>query len=212
MYETILDVSSDPRAVAAVFVVALCLFHVVFVFLRPLSLAQWRLMDYVWITLALGSVAGFVEEARHYRSDAVSARLEAALVAGQKNIEHWFDVYARFSCEGGEASEACDWFNQKEADLAFITEHEPFPADLPTSLIAGLESAAPTYSQAEFERIRGFLSAYRENRSQYGRAVDDGKRSSFIRLLTALAPLVFAVAVALRFTKTTGEYLQMRRS
>jgi len=212
MYETILDVSSDPLAVAVVFFVALGLFHLVFVYLRPLSLAQWRLMDYIWITLALGSVAGFVEEARYYRSDVASARLEANLVSAQKDIEHWFDVYARFSCEDGQANDTCDWFTQKEADLTFITGNEPFPADLPTSLIDGLESAAPTYSPAEFQRIKGFLSAYQDGRTQFLGALHDGERSAFFRLLTALAPLIFAVAVALRFTKTTGEYLQMRRN
>ena len=49
---------------------------------------------------------------------------------------------------------------------------------------------------------KGYLAA----RARHLMAQNEGRRSVFSIWLVALAPMIFAIAVAIKFTKVTGEY------
>lgn len=213
--EQLLQLTTNPYFVGFVFFVTLGILHFTLVYKFPLTARQWKLAEYVWVTLALVSVFGVFEEARILRAMQTVAQSEKIAEKKVAAVENWFDVYSLYACEGEgdvvKAPDLCAWVNLKKSELALVLANEDFPADIPSNLLLGLDTITTGIGGPDREIISGHLNAYYAARTSYLTAVAGSIHTSFSSLLISLAPLMFALAVALKFAKVSGEYRLMRK-
>jgi hypothetical protein len=209
--EQLLAASSDPFWVIAMFFAALFCFHVALIKKFPLSLKQWKLVEYIWVALALVSIFSIIDEARFYRSDLHVEQSQANAMEKAAAFENWFEVYVDYACNDTEfnsgSEDLCRWVKVKASDLDLILENEEFPYDIPQNFLIGIDADFKGLGQADRAIAKGVLRDYVQAREQYLSAINDGRYSGISAFLVALAPMVFAIAIALKFTKVTGEYL-----
>ncbi|UTW57932.1 hypothetical protein KFE96_14015 [Kordiimonas sp. SCSIO 12603] len=211
----LLEASSDPLVVFLAFVLSTSIAHYFWVFKRPLSLKKWRLVDYMWLSLAAISIYGFVEEARFFQSQMAQETSRMTSERTQSALENWFEVYNEYACgegagHGGDV-QFCRWTKVKISALDLINENEDFPVDIPANFLLGLDEVAAGISAQEREDVAEYLSAYRLEREHYLEASKNVRRSEISALIVALAPLLFALAIGIKFAKVTGEYRLTKR-
>lgn len=208
--EQLLQLATNPYVVGSVFFVTLGILHYFLVFKFPLTSRQWKLAEYVWVLLALVSVVGVFEEARILRSLQAVERSEEVAEKQLLAIENWFEVYSLYACDETEGSvkapSLCKWVKVKNSEIELVIANEVFPADIPSNLLQGLDSIKVGIGDADREIIAGHLRGYFEARDSYLKAVEGSGYSDFSSFLISLAPLFFGLAVALKFTKVSGEY------
>lgn len=212
--DRLLELSTDPIFIGLMFLISLALLHFFLVYKFPLNARQWKLAEYVWVALALVSVVGVFEEARLLRTDNQLDQYREAAEGKSRAIENWFDVYSIYACEENganpEMTQLCRWVKVKNSDLQLVLANEEFPADIPSNLLLGLEAINEGLGEADKRVIEGYLTGYLEARTTYIEAVEGTKYGTMSLLLISLAPLLFAIAVALKFAKVTGEYRLLR--
>ncbi|UTW56280.1 hypothetical protein [Kordiimonas sp. SCSIO 12610] len=209
--DVLLDTASDPLWVSIIFVILLVVLHMVFVVWRPLTAKQWKLAEYVWVALAVLSTLGLVDEARRYKAELNAETYLEALERDQRNIENWFNVYRIFACDEQSGVEAykplCDWLTLKSNDLALIVSDEDDVApDIRLNILEGIKGESIMLSMAEKQIIENHILHYGRSKSAYIDSVEISRASRVQRLLITLAPIFFAMALALKMTKVTGEY------
>lgn len=209
--DRLLEASSDPFWVLFVFFGALALCHQLLIKTYPLTLKQWKLVEYMWVALALVSIFGIIEEARFYGAK-ITIEKSRGLAENKINaLENWFDVYREYACGNNgddmKHPELCRWTKVKNSDLHLILSNEDFPVDVPENFLVGLDTQFSGLGVPDRKVLTGIHQDYRVARQQYLVALRAGHRSSFSVLIIALAPMIFAIAVAIKFTKVTGEYL-----
>ena len=208
--ERLLELSTNPIFVGSAFFIALALLHYFFVFKYPLNGRQWKLAEYVWVGLALVSVVGVFEEARLLRSDNALEQYRDVTESKSRAVENWFDVYSIYACEENgetpEMTDLCRWVKVKNSDLRLVLANEEFPADIPQNLLLGLDEINDGIGEADKRIISDYLKGYVDARRAYLEAVEGSRYSTLSALLISLAPLMFVLAIALKFAKVTGEY------
>lgn len=213
--EWLLVYSTNITVVIWMFFGALAGLHILFIWLFPLSASHWKLAEYVWVLLAMASIIGVLEEARSLKADANVAAAESKAENTIAALENWFDVYGRYACEDGPKADLsqpfCRWAKVKNSELELVLANEEFPADVPINLLSGLEKLKDAIADVDKQMVRGHLDNYLLARKAYLKAAENTRHTSYFSLFTSLAPLLFALAVALKFTKVTGEYLIIRR-
>ncbi|MBO6505649.1 MAG: hypothetical protein JJ850_07955 [Kordiimonadaceae bacterium] len=213
--DRLLELSTDPIFIGLMFLISLALLHYFLVYKNPLNARQWKLAEYVWVALALVSVVGVFEEARLLRTDNQLDQYREATEDKSRALENWFDVYSIYACEeNGEnpgMTQLCRWVKIKHSDLRLVLANEEFPADIPRNLLLGLDEIRDGLGDADKRVIEGYLQGYLDARATYIDAVEGTKYGTMSLLLISLAPLLFAVAVALKFAKVTGEYRLLRK-
>lgn len=213
--ESLLELISDPLAIGGAFLVSLIILHYCLVYKYPLTAAQWKLAEYVWVALALVSVVGVFEEARLLRTDNDISQFREVAETKSRAVENWFDVYSIYACEENgdspQMTQLCRWVKVKNSDLRLVLANEEFPADIPSNLLIGLEDITEGIGMADKEVIANYLDDYLNARAAYLEAVDGSKYGTMSLLLISLAPILFAIAVALKFAKVTGEYRLMKK-
>ena len=211
LVDRLLEASSDPMWVLLVFGGVLALCHYFFIKKYPLTLKRWKLVEYMWVGLALVSIFGIIEEARFYRSNISIERSRGLAMDKITALENWVDVYQEYACgDNGDDAEylaLCRWMKVKGSDLQLILANEVFPVDLPENFLVGIDGELNGLGKPDRAIVQGLHGDYRKARDQYLMAVREGRRSHFSTLIVALAPLIFAIAIAIKFTKVTGEYL-----
>jgi len=214
--EALLNTASDPIWVSIIFVVILIALHGWLVVWKPLDMQQWKLVEYVWVSLAVVSTLGLVDEARRYKAeldaDVNFTRIERDI----NSIENWFSVYRIFACEEQadnlEYKGLCDWVTIKDADLKLILEDEEAIApDIRLNILNGIGNDNVRLTASEVEIISGLVIDYGQSKSAYIDNVEISKASKVQRFLISLAPILFAIALALKMTKVTGEYRCYKR-
>ena len=205
-----LDTSSDPLWVFVIFLVALALFHYLLIYRYPLSLRQWKLVEYIWVGLALVSIYGIVEEARMYRAAITIEQSKREAMDKVAALENWFNVYTEHACDDmaqtQKARPFCRWVSDKNSDLKLILANEDFPMDVPINFLVGIEQPFEGIAKADREIVGALHASYISARQQYLMSAEDTVRSGLSALLVALGPMLFAVAIAIKFAKVTGEY------
>jgi hypothetical protein len=209
--DVLLNTASDPFWVSIIFIVLLAALHLVFVVWRPLTAKQWKLAEYVWVALAVLSTLGLVDEARRYKAELDADMHLEALERDQRMIENWFNVYRIFACEEADDVDKfqplCVWISNRSNDLALIVSDEDDAApDIRLNLLDGIEGPDISLSVAEKQIIKGHILHYGRSKSAYVDSVSISQASMVQRLLITLAPIFFAMALALKMTKVTGEY------
>lgn len=213
--DQLLELSTNPVFIGAVFFISLAALHVLLVFLYPLTARQWKLAEYVWVGLALVSVVGVFEEARLLRSGQAVEKFRTVAEDKISAIENWFDVYSIYACEengnSSAATQLCRWVRVKNSELKLVLANEEFPADVPANLLLGIDAIDEGIGDADKRIIEGHLAAYLESRFEFIAAVRGTRNSTLSALLISLAPLLFALAIALKFAKVTGEYRLLKK-
>ncbi|WP_262696096.1 hypothetical protein [Kordiimonas aquimaris] len=208
--DRLLDLSTNLYLIGSIFLITLILLHYFLVFTKPLTLKQWKLAEYVWVGLALISIVGVLEEAKFLRANQNVERSRVLAEDKLQAIENWFDVYGVFACDEQGAKERspklCTWMKVKSSDLALILSNESFPPDIPFNMLSGIDEITGGIQDADRKIIKGYLNDYIAARQSYMTGVTSARRSSLSALIVSLAPILFAMAVALKFTKVTGEY------
>jgi len=206
----LLEASSSPFWVFAVFFGALVLCHYLWIFKYPLRLKQWKLVEYMWVGLALVSIFGIVEQARFFGAKLAIEQSRNEAMTKIMALENWFDIYRDYACKENrdqpEFQKLCVWTKVKESDLHLILENEDFPVDLPKNFLSGIEGVMTGLAAPDQAIVTDHHSGYLAARTQFLTALSKGTRTDFSIWLVALAPMIFAVAVAIKFTKVTGEY------
>ena len=205
-----LEASSDPVWVFVVFFGALVFCHYLLIFRYPLKLKQWKLVEYMWVGLALVSIFGIVEQARFFGAKLTIEQSRGDAMNKIMALESWFDVYREYACvdnaDNAGFRQLCLWTKLKASDLRLIIDNEDFPVDLPANFLNGVDHSQTGLADADQAIVSKHHSGYLAARTQYLVAQKKENRSDFSVLLVALAPMIFAVAVAIKFTKVTGEY------
>lgn len=208
--DQILEASSDPFWVFAIFAVVLVVCHYFLIFRYPLTLKQWKLVEFMWVGLALVSIFGIIEQARFFGAKVAVEQSNAEAMKKIMALENWFDVYRDFACEeedgDGKLAQLCVWTKVKTSDLRLILENEDSPVDIPANFLSGMENVMGGLAAPDQAIVRAHHEGYLVARAKYLVALSDGERSIFSIWLVAFAPMIFAIAVAIKFTKVTGEY------
>jgi len=206
----LLRASSDPFWVFTVFFGMLFLFHYLFVFKNPLNIKQWKLVEFIWVGLALVSVFGIIEQARFFNAKLEVEQSNTQAMHKIMALENWFTVYSEFACEdnanNADYRQLCIWTKVKKSDLRLILDNEEFPVDLSQNFLSGIDKLMIGLGKPDQAIVSAHHEGYLTARKQYLIAQENGKRSVFSMWLVALAPMLFAGAVAIKFTKVTGEY------
>lgn len=212
----LLEYSTDISVVLMTFFITLTILHIVFVWRFPLSGSQWKLAEYVWVALAMASIIGLLEEARFLKADTNVVAAEEQAEQKIDALENWFEVYTMHACEDGpdleNSEQLCRWTKVKSSELRLVLANEEFPADVPRNLLSGLDRVRGAIGEIDKTMVRAHLTNYHDARDAYLLAQRNAQRSSYSSAFTSLAPLLFALAVALKFTKVTGEYRLLRKT
>jgi len=205
--------------ILGVLVMALVAFHLSLLRWFPLDKLAWKKVDYVWLSLALLGVIGSVISARQEVARALISTAQSQLEASARLVEDRLAfgrgsavcrVLVRselsppaetFSRVQREYDELCSWFrtaSERLKETAFrergILRLEDLGAPPPSGAdqwaASSLEDAIPEYNKA-VTRLR--------------KPSDAAQRSDIELFLAVVAPFLFAVALALRITKVTGE-------
>ena len=208
--DLLLEISSEPVWVVATFIFALVFFHYLWLIHYPLTLRQWKLVEYIWVALTLVSVIGIIGEARFYKTDITVEQSREKATVHMEAFQNWFDVYTEYACVDNAAEDLytplCGWVSQKTADLDLIVQNEDFPYDIPVNFLAGLNDGLGGIGQVDRDIIISIHMKYLEARMQYIGAMTEGQFDNIYAFLVSLAPMLFAIAVAIKFAKVTGEY------
>jgi preprotein translocase subunit SecG len=209
--DVILDTASDPVWVGVIFIILLLVLHFLLVVWHPLTAKQWKLAEYVWVGLAVLSTLGLVDEARRYKAELNAETLLEALERDQRRIDNWFNVYKVFACEEQAEEQRykklCNWITLKSNDLELILgDTDNLAPDIRLNILDGIEVPGIELSPAEKQIVENHVLHYGRTKAAYVDSVNISSASRVQRLLITLAPIFFAMALALKMTKVTGEY------
>lgn len=143
--DRLLEASSDPFWVFTIFLVALGLCHYFLIFKYPRTLKQWKLVEFMWVGLALVSIFGIIEQARFFGAKLAVEQSNSEAMSRIMALENWFDVYREFACDEQSGDQKfqqlCLWTKVKKSDLQLILDNEEFPVDLSQNFLSGLDGA-----------------------------------------------------------------------
>ncbi len=216
----------EPWKMGVTFLVALSIFHVVFVWVRPLTITGWRRADYFYLSGALIGILLSVDTNRQFvtqsyiasaaiLSEARYAELVSRLQFGQSGAVCRVFVRTESSPPADEFKwmqtrydDECAWFKRLNDALPAHAKDPQLPIDL--------VSLAGTFPQGADE---GTVTAARDAAKAYNdslatidslkRDLEDGELRIGLRFL---GPFLLTVALALRLTKVTGELALDRRN
>ena len=216
-YEPRLPVTASTGWILGVFTFSLLVFHVVFLKLYPLTKVGWKRIDYVWLGIAaLGLIAATAEVRRLVAGNLVAG--ERAYMAGayDRLRDRIRFLTGPVVCRQFVRSE---WSPpnldeiQREYDRACAlaqqlsrTLSEEGPSDMTSLKAAARSSFTDRALNDMFEDVDRSAEDYlkaKQRVDEFERA--SRERSAAEETLAISAPLLLAIALALRITKITGE-------
>lgn len=209
------DYTSDPGSMFVIFLAWLAVFHLTLVWPRNLSTRGWKFVDYIWVSVALLGLFAAVATTRKTtaegliylaegRVEAEKGFLRSALNAGavcrtfsRTEFSPPEPEYNRLQ-KGFE--EQCHWFkqaNEKLAEsLALKEVIRPEVLNVPPPRFGD------DFPVTQFEQT---LSRYNEAVVEFDSLNAATGSTDLERLLILFGPLFFAIAIALRLAKISGE-------
>lgn len=209
-------ITASPKWIYGIFFGFLIIFHVLFLKVWPLDKKRWQIVDYLWLGLAvLGLFAG-------------TAQVRKIVAQNQISLENTYMVstYERLKDQISflTSSAVCRKFNRTEYSPknfdAIQIEYDNVcsfggqlnsrtPADPPEDLKVLKLDEHPTVTDGlltdMLSSVKEKAKIYIEARRVYDQTVD-AQNSTYLEIvLTFSAPLLLAIALALRITKVTGE-------
>ena len=214
-----LDVVTNPYFIAAVFVVATVVFHVILIWRKPLSPRAWKTVDYLWISCTALSLILLTGESQKFLTRAAIESAEGDLNAEfrvlPKHIQSVADhVCTRTFARGqsglsnldtvvSQQRPACDALQATYEKVASVVRTAPFSVD--ESLLFDPAEITEKIWRHEIEEVRADLRDVKARVSKLlalRAKLDTGLPESLVRVF---GPILLALAMALRLTKITGE-------
>lgn len=220
------ELAATPSYLVVTFLVLLLAMHAALVWWGRLSDAAWKRVDYIWLsTAALGLVAGASSADRFLSSRYVRTEVlqtEFAYAAVRSYLE----------TGGGPGSALCaphprtetsppDNEEIEKARASLCARFRKWDANLPEKVSAPYPSLKE-YSDALAATDHKYVGFYIEDLTQFIRNYEDhskkangfasSSKTSFLDdLLVVISPLLLMFALALRFTKVSGELANAKR-
>ncbi len=213
----ILDLTSNIYWVIGIFMFFTLFLHLIFVRWFPLSLRIWKMADYLWLILVFLSILGLVGEARQFRAQSTHQESEWLVTQGMIEVRNWYTNYHILICEEAEKLKEknlentkypalCDFLEGSINDLNLLQRTESEFPELTPSLSKGLAEYTAIIPRLEQNILKRRIAHYNEKRALHIVNITESKRSRLQMILLILAPVMFALALAIRFTKVTAEY------
>lgn len=204
------------------FLVALVLFHVVLIY-SPLRLSPrgWKRVDYVWLTMSVFSIVGFVSQSRQTINTNYTPWMERQVTNSGSFITSSLDDATKLACDvhfvKSEMSPPNfdDMVQQGERYCAYvhdlqskfqpaIKENKPIEHDFASDPKYPLAYGADTNQP----RIETWIQNYNHNLDILERVREAAQRWDAEIALALFAPFLIAMALALRLTKVTADLHQ----
>jgi hypothetical protein len=218
-------ISSSPVLLLLTLVLATLLCHALFLWLFPLGEVNWKRVDYIWLFAAtLGVLASSGKAARFIAENQLENFQEPVTITS-------YDLL-RADIKSGVAGLECvvlrrsaesppDFEERVKEQQAMCEQYKKLDAQMPKSIEPPFKpvkelgfvplTGNPEYVSAPFEVVNRDAEEYERNREMYDEITEKTKSSKWENAYLAMGPLLLAVAVALRITKTTGEIQNARR-
>ena len=213
--------------VIVVFLVSVVLFHAIFIWFSPLRLTEigWKRVDYDWLSLAFLSIIGLSGEARQYFAERMLPQTEAKLDHIAAEVLELMPNWATIPCDPPfvrseyspsnfdevmvQYGEYCAWLIAKQEELTPVIEGRQ-AVDV-TSFAQS--SLFPLVADIEFEEgyLRRLLEEYNFSLVELQNFKSESNKSEMEVIIIFFAPVVLAIALALRLTKVSGEIWWYRR-
>lgn len=221
-YEPDFPFIADPLAVLATFVGALLLFHLLFVLWRPLTSRDLKMIDYWWLGAAIFGLVGSTYGVRRLIAERRLHEFKERSDSRYEVFYHSVDRMARPKVSERSEFSPPDFddivreYDSARAFAAKLLKRLPRPGD--TGNRAGPWPPRPHIRASNKPLLEDF--AYLDSDYQEYLAAEHGfatmraaaERTDADVMITALSPLLLALALALRVTKVTGELLLERRA
>lgn len=213
------SILSNNWLILGVFVGSLIVAHLILVTWWPLTDIGWKKVDYLWLAVAGLTLFSATSTLRHNESrDAIlfsqgywSTLNQTILEVVHNDTHYTCDTHfirgeyspKNFDEVGREFSHACNWYRAAsktiEAEL-----RKPEPNLRPDLIRNPTETTNPTLRQG-LAVLFHFLAMQAEVNSRRVVWRSMAQDDDWDVFRTRVAPLMFAVALALRLTKVTGE-------
>jgi hypothetical protein len=220
-----LPIFTSALTVFLVFFIFLILFHLALVWPRNRSKRFWKTVDYFWVSIALLGLFAAVATARKMSAESLNYWAEArvkgektnlisALRFGTSNAVCLSFVRTEYSPPDpelkriqAEYNEQCDWFKranqvlQSSINSSEVVRFEAVGSPPPKG---GDNYAVPNFEDA--------VSRYNLSIVELANISEAAHNTPYEKSLALLAPLLFAVSIALRLAKVSGELRHERAS
>lgn len=215
-HEPFFLITASASWMLSVFVCSVLIFHVVFLKLWKLGAIGWKRVDYVWLAMATLGLLGGVSEVRRVFAVGQIATEQSLVQSTFEDLRHEIRflnsaavcrqfIRGEFSPPDFDAIQkeydaVCDFAKRILGQLP-----EGPPADLSQ---LHLDDRPHVTAKSLLDTLKGLddrAAWYRRARKTYDDTVEASGRTSFESSALIMAPLLLAVALALRITKVTGE-------
>jgi len=223
LIDHILVITSDLTWVVGMFVFLLILFHLLFIVIHPLSARQWKIVDYSWLMLAFISVLGLVGEARQYRAEIELRSDQRAMEQSLSDVRGWYISYQGYICDQaqslkkmpmdpGQYPALCNWLEGRINDMNLLLQTDEMAPEITPSLADGLKEFTDLIPQKERAILKNRIRRYQDRRQTFLTNLAERDQTYIQRILLILAPLMLAMAIAIRITKVTAEFRDLGKS
>ncbi len=201
-----------------IFIIALVIFHFLFVWPRNFSKRQWKYIDYLWLSVAFLSVVSLSSDLRRQSATVI---MEITDNRVQTMHDIFFNLYIseppqyicrtfikgsyvpnNFDQVQAEFDSTCEWF--KNFGVAFKKEtHQNYKK------LEFDDFNPPAPKQASLaeviDEVRKQLSYYNDAVEEQSKIKKLTKETSVESVFRSLWPFLFVIILALRISKTSGE-------
>jgi len=211
IYSLLSDLTSDIYRISGLFIFLTITFHVFFIVYRPLSLKNWKLVEYVWVVLAFISTLGLVDESRRINAITTLTHTQIKVEADKEKIENWFNSYQQLACLEQINQLRCNTFTKIITDIDLLSLENDLAPALDSNLLKPLSNLSPWLNDISVSLVNKLIEDYTQQRNELLVLEQQIKRSFFQKLVNLLTPLLLAFALALKMTKVTAEHLALKR-
>jgi hypothetical protein len=213
---------ANPCNTIFALIIAIIIFHIIFLVFFKLSKIGWKYVDYIWLSTAiLGIFASSIE----VRRQVASSQFETA-----KYLDHFKYGNLRERLQFLCSSAVCRQFKKSEYSPAnidqiqieynLVCEHarrllQIIPIEAPDSLDTTLFVKRPVVTDPilkdQYLSLENAITEYNNAHKIFSKIKKFTQKSDIEYTLGLLGPFILAIALALRITKVSGE-LQLEKS
>jgi hypothetical protein len=210
-------ISTSPFWLFITFIALTAVLHLVFVLIWPLKNTQWKYADYVWLLVAaIGLLAASAKSGQYIATNQLN--LQVPWTSNSYNfLRSDIKVVKEIACMKHERSSFSpnNYDEIVKAQQFVCAQYEKLDSEMPVSVKPPFRPLAELgyhpitgderYVKYEIERLTTDAAVYDQNVAFYKDLVDRADSTGWESTNMAIGPLLLAIAIAIRITKTTGE-------
>lgn len=214
--------------VLLVFCISLILFHAVLVYWVKIGKIGWKIVDYVWVSMAALGLIGSVGQVRQLMATNFARRFDQMSPLEYDQLRYTMERYKagaggacrtfvrsdwsppkeEFERMQREYDAVCDWFKKVAERIVLEVPIKTIdPKFIPSS-----PSVTDKDLQRQIAEFHRDLDQHNESAQERASLDKAAERSDIEWTWLILSPPLLAIAVALRLTKVTGEIRLERRT